>query len=485
MRTRATRAVSLWLVIALLCLPTVALPEPSHPNRVLVMPRNVAEGRALVSTHASRGRKVLRVFDGLHGLQVVQPAGGESVEQTITACRTTGLVSWAEPDYQVTAAASLPNDPYFQNGTQWWLNNYGQNGGMPDADLDAPEAWEVTHAAINVVVAVVDSGVRPTHEDLADNLWRNPADGTPGFNALTGQHDPWDENGHGTHLAGIIGAVGNNGRGIAGLAWRTQVMACKFLDAAGNGYISDAVECIEFARQHGARVLNLSWGNSEFSAALSNALAAARADGIAVAAAAGNNAANLDLLPYYPASLVMDNIVAVGASTRTDEPWILSSYGKTAVHLFAPGVAIYSTSQSTDSAYQTRDGTSMAAACVAGTLALMLQRWPNAQLDALRARLLLSVDAKSALTERCVTGGRLNLRKTIDQPTLAMAWSNQLAQITAFGVPGHTYTIAASTNLNSWTPLSAYRTKPDGRWFFTDFESTNFPARFYRADPGP
>ncbi|MDH7503802.1 MAG: S8 family serine peptidase, partial [Verrucomicrobiota bacterium] len=254
---------------------------------------------------------------------------------------------------------------------------------------------------------------------------------------------------------------------------------------ARNGYISDAVGCIEFARQHAARVLNLSWGNSEFSAALSNALAAARADGIAVVAAAGNNAANLDLLPYYPASLVMDNIVAVGASTRTDEPWILSNYGNATVHLFAPGAAICSTSQSNDTAYQTRDGTSMAAACVAGTLALMRQRWPDAPVDALRARLLLSADAKSTLTGRCVSGGRLNLRKAIDQPAVAMAWSNQLTQITAFGVPGHSYVVAASTNLNGWAPLCVCRAEPNGCWFFTDFESTNFPARFYRAEPGP
>lgn len=485
MRNRTTRAIICFLVTTFLGLATGALSHPFHPDRVLVMPRNPAEGRTLASTHASRGRKVLRVFDGLHGLQVVQPAGEESIEQTIAACRASCLVSWAEPDFQVTAAASLPNDPYFQNGTQWWLNNYGQNGGMPDADLDAPEAWEVLHAASNVVVAVVDSGVRPTHEDLAENLWRNPADGTPGLNALTGQHDPWDDNGHGTHLAGIIGAVGNNGRGIAGLTWRTQVMACKFLDAAGNGYISDAVVCIEFARQHGAHVLNLSWGNGEFSAALSNALAAARADGIAVAAAAGNNAANLDLLPYYPASLVMDNIVAVGASTRTDEPWIFSSYGNAGVHLFAPGVAIYSTSQNNDSSYQTRDGTSMAAACVAGTLALMRQRWPGAPVDALRTRLLASVDPKSALSGKCVTGGRLNLRKAIDQPALGLAWSNQLAQITAVGVPGHSYSIAASTNLNNWVTLCTFRAEHDSRWFFADSESTNFPLRFYRAAPGP
>lgn len=456
-----------------------------HPNRVLILPRDASRVNELARFHATQQSEVLRTFPRQGNVQVVRLPPGEKVAAALARYQASGLVKFAEPDYVVSAAAVFPNDPYFQNGTQWGLNNYGQNGGVPDADLDAPEAWEVFRAASNVVVAIVDSGVRPTHEDLAENLWRNPADGTPGFNALTGQHDPWDDNGHGTHVTGIIGAVGNNSRGIAGVAWRTQLMACKFLDAAGNGYNSDAVACIEFARTHGAHILNLSWGGGEFSAAVSNALWAARADGIIVAAAAGNNAANSDLVPYYPASLALDHVVAVAASTRTDERWSLSSYGATSVDLFAPGAALYSTARSGDSAYESRNGTSMATACAAGALALMRQHWPEAPAAELRARLLAAVDVKPAFADKCATGGRLNLRKALDQPAIALSRSNQLAQVCVTGVPGHSYVIAATTNLNAWTTVQTNSTGLDGHWLFADPASPTLPTRFYRAHPGP
>lgn len=463
----------------------VTLPSRFHPDRILMMPREVAHSRALAQEQADCGRPVLRAFPGVGGLLVVRVAEGETVAQALAACQESDLVAWAEPDYVVTAAAVLPNDPYFQNGTQWALNNYGQNSGIPDADLDAPEAWEVLRSASNMVVAIVDSGVRPTHEDLAENLWRNPADGTPGFNAFTGQHDPWDDNGHGTHVAGIIGAVGNNARGIAGVAWRTQLMVCKFLDAAGNGYNSDAVACIEFARTNGAHILNLSWGGSELSAAVSNALWAARADGMLVAAAAGNNAANVDVFPYYPACLALDHIVAVGASTRADERWSGSSYGATGVDVFAPGADIYSTARTGDGAYQSRNGTSMATACVAGALALLRQQLPDSPIVTLRTRLLAAVDVKPAFVGRCASGGRLNLRKALDQPAIALNWSNQMAHVQVTGVPGHTYMITATTNWSIWTAVQTNQTSLEGHWLFADPTSPTLPMRFYRAHPGP
>lgn len=449
------------------------------------MPRDGDALGAQSRHHAVRSRPVLRVFPRLGGLQVVGLAEGETVSEAVAACQTSGLVIWAEPDYAVSAAAVLPSDAHFQNGTQWWLNNYGQNGGLPDADLDAPEAWDVLRSASNVIVAIVDSGVRSTHEDLAENLWRNPSDGTPGFNALTGQHDPWDDNGHGTHLAGIVGAVTDNARGIAGVAWRTQLMACKFLDSAGNGYNSDAIACIEFARSKGAHILNLSWGGAEFSAAVSNALWAARADGLLVVAAAGNNAGNTDFIPYYPASLALDNLVAVGASTRTDDRWSFSNYGLTNVDLFAPGAAMYSTARTGDAAYESRNGTSMAAACVAGTLALMRHQWPELPAQELIARVLTAVDLKPAFAGKCVAGGRLNLRKALDRPAIAISQSNHLAQVRVSGVPGHPYVIAASTNLNAWAAVQTNAAAADGQWLFLDAASTNLPARFYRAQPAP
>jgi subtilisin family serine protease len=462
-----------------------AIATQPHPGRILILPRSAAEHSALTRHHAGHGRRVLREFPRLGRLQLVQCAKGESIESALACCQTNPLVAWAEPDFPVSAAAILPNDPHFQNGTQWWLNNYGQNNGLPDADLDAPEAWELHRSATNIVVAILDTGVRSTHEDLAANLWRHPIDGSSGFNALAEGSDPWDDNGHGTHLAGIVGAVGNNGRGIAGTAWHPRLMICKFLDSTGNGFNSDAIACVEFARANGAHVLNLSWGGAEFSLGLSNALLAAAADGLVVAAAAGNNLANTDLSPYYPASLTLPNLVAVGASTRTDQRWNFSSFGATTVHLFAPGEAIFSTARTSDTAYETRHGTSMAAATVTGALALLREQSPLSSPPQLIRRLLDAVETKPAFAQRCVSGGRLNLRRALDHPSLSLLEVNGTPQLVINGVPHHRYTLTTSTNLISWTPLQTNLTAPDGRWILnTPFES-HHPTRFYQALPGP
>ena len=477
-------------VVALLSLASAltlqaVLPPQSHPNRILVMPRTAPETTALTRHHAGQGRTVLRLFPNLGGLHLVQCATGESIQSTLDSCQTHPLVAWAEPDFPVSAAAILPDDPHFQNGTQWWLNNYGQNNGLPDADVDAPEAWELHRSATNIVVAILDTGVRPTHEDLAANLWRHPIDGSHGFNALTGGTDPWDDNGHGTHLAGIIGAVGNNGRGIAGTAWHPRLMICKFLDSTGNGFNSDAIACVEFARANGAQVLNLSWGGGEFSAGLSNALLAAATDGIVVAAAAGNNLANTDRSPYYPASLPLPNLVAVGASTRTDQRWTLSSYGAQTVHLFAPGEAIYSTTHASDTAYGSRNGTSMAAATVTGALALIREQSPHATVPDLIRRLLDAVEPKPAFSQRCLSGGRLNLRRALDHPTLSLLPDPANPRLQITGVPNHRYILTTSTNLTIWTPLQTNIAAPDGRWIPAIPFHTQEPILFYQARPGP
>ncbi len=398
--------------------------------------------------------------------------------------RASGLVRFAEPDFAVSAASTLPLDPRFQDGTQWWLNNYGQDGGLAGADLDGPQGWDVGHDAADVIVAVVDSGVRQSHEDLAANLWTNPLDQTHGYNALTGEHDPEDDNGHGTHLAGILGAIGDNGKGGTGVAWRVQIMACKFLDSAGNGFNSDAIACIEFARSNHANVINLSWGGPDFSEAISNALSSVGADGILVAAAAGNNAADTDVVPYYPASLALNTIIAVGASTRTDTVWSLSNYGRGTVRLFAPGTEMYSTSSGGDTAYATRQGTSMAAACVAGALALLRHQAPGATVAEQVARLSAAVDLSPAFADKC-SSGRLNLRKLLDHPTIAVAPGIWPFQARIRGVPGHRYTLTASTNLASWTAIKTNLTAADGNWTFTDPDSTNTPRRFYLVGPAP
>jgi subtilisin family serine protease len=458
---------------------------PYHPNRILVMPAATSNLAALDQLHANHQCRVLRELPGQGNLQVVQLPTGETVPQAVARYRASGWVRFAEPDHVVSAATTLPGDPYFQNGTQWWLNNYGQNGGLPDADVDAPEAWDVLHSASTVVVAIVDTGIRLTHLDLAGNLWTNPLDGTHGFDARSGTHNPFDENGHGTHVAGIIGAIGNNSQGVCGMAWNVQLMACKFLDASGNGFNSDAATCIEFARTNGAQVINLSWGGGEYSQAVSNALWLAQQDNILIAAAAGNDVGNIDVFPYYPASLPLNNMVSVGASTRTDAAWFRSGHGATNVDLFAPGVTMLSTYTNSDSAYFTRDGTSMATACVAGALALLRQQHPTARASELVGTLLGSVDFVPTFAGKCATGGRLNLRKALDQPSVRVVPQTWPIALQVTGVPLHTYRLTSTTNLATWTGLATNVTGFDGVWTFTDTDSTSAPFKFYQALPGP
>jgi subtilisin family serine protease len=475
--------------VLLACSRASASPVPGqhHPNRILVMPTGTSVLFELTALHAQNHCRVLAEISGQGNLQVVELPSGQSVSKAVARYQASGLVRFAEPDYVVSTAATLPNDSFFQNGTQWWLNNYGQNGGLPDADVDAPEAWDVRHSAPDVVVAVVDSGVQLTHADLADNLWINPADGSHGFNALTGTHDPSDDNGHGTHVAGIIGAVGNNTQGISGIAWDVRIMACKFLDASGDGFNSDAVTCIEFARTNDAHIINLSWGGSEYSAAVSNAVWHAREDNILVVAAAGNEARNIDSNPYFPAGIQLDNVLSVGASTRTDAAWFLSNYGSTNVDLFAPGLSIHSTTANTtsDFSYTTESGTSMASACVAGALALLRQQEPAASAQHLKARLLAAVDAKPAFAGRCVSNGRLNLRKALDLPAISISPETWPPELRLTGVPSHFYTLSATTNLVDWTALATNVADSSGQWIFIDAESTVHPSRLYRAIPAP
>jgi subtilisin family serine protease len=269
------------------------------------------------------------------------------------------------------------------------------------------------------------------------------------------------------------------------VAWRVQLMACKFLDANGDGFNSDAVACIEFARTNGAHVINLSWGDAAFSEAVSNAIWFARADGILVVAAAGNNARNTDVIPYYPASIALDNLVAVGASTRLDGTRTSSNFGAGSVDLFAPGEAIYSTVAASDTAYESRNGSSMATAFVAGALALLRAESPTAPGTQLIARLLAATDPAPAFAGKCVSGGRLNLRKIFDRPRVALLPGDWPVEIRVEGVASHSYVLSASSNLTSWTALQTNVASGDGGWTYTDNASTNFPHRFYRAAPRP
>ncbi len=386
-----------------------------RPDRLLVKPK---PGADLTALNLLLGTSVLAAYPAIGNLMVLQVPVTLSLDDALTTFLQSGLVIYAERDYLVHPFLT-PNDFRYNDGSLWGLHNTGIYGGKAGADIDAPDAWDVQHLASNVVVAVIDTGIRYTHEDLAANMWTDPATGAHGTNTIAHSNDPNDDYGHGSHVAGVIGAVGNNSVGVVGVAWQTRLMACKFLDAQGNGSVSDAVACIDYARAHGAAVINASWGGPTFtSQALHDAIAAARDADIIFVAAAGNSAGNNDTTPVYPASYRdLDNVIAVAATTRTDDMPSWSNYGATNVDLAAPGAAIFSCGNASDSDYSYMDGTSFSCAHVSGACAILRAHFPNETHQQLISRILADTDPLPSLAGKCVTGGRLNLFKALGGTT--------------------------------------------------------------------
>ena len=327
-------------------------------------------------------------------------------------------VRYAEPDWLVSAADLVPTDPSW--GSLWGARQ-----------ISAPAAWATGTGSSDVVVGVIDSGVDYTHEDLAAQMWVNPNEDptTPGDDDGNGwkndihgvdcandDADPADDNGHGTHVAGTIGAAANNGRGVAGVAWNVKIMALKFLSADGTGYTSDAIQCLYYAIDNGAHITNNSWGGPTYSKTLQDAIRYAGERGQLFVAAAGNDGLDSTATPHFPASYDVDNVLSVAASDRSDRLAEFSNHGAS-VDLAAPGVGILST---VPGGYASYSGTSMAAPHVAGAAALLLGHDPMMRSDvaALRRAILENVDALPSLQGRVATSGRLNVARAIwpDRP---------------------------------------------------------------------
>ena len=336
------------------------------------------------------------------------------------------LVAGVEPDF-LAFPSGLADDPSFTDGSLWGLRNNGQSGGTAGADIGAVEAWDLRTDASPVVVAVIDTGARMSHEDLADNLWVNPGeipgngidddgngviDDVHGFDAIDGGGDPSDEDGHGTHVAGTIGALGNNATGVTGVAWRARLMPVRFLGENG-GFLSDAIEGITYARLNGAGVLNNSWGGGGFSSALRDTIAALEADDILFVAAAGNDGNDNDNNPAYPASYDLPHIISVAASDRNDRMASFSNFGANSVDLAAPGAGIRSTFNGSDSSYASLSGTSMASPHVAGAAALLRAAFPAEDRLAIKARLIDTAEPLPDFATTTAGGGRLNLEAAL------------------------------------------------------------------------
>lgn len=412
-------------------------PRPPHrtgyrPDRILIQLKPGVSVEQLEELHRTYGSRALRTWAHSTPLQSVETPKGVSVEQHLAAYRASGFVEVAEPDFWVHTAA-LPNDPYLQNGDQWHLNNTGQNGGVAGADIHAPEAWETLRSASNVIVAVIDTGILTSHPDLANALWTNPGeipgngidddgngivDDVHGLNAAANSGDIQDVVGHGTFVSGLIGAVGNNGIGVSGVAWQVQLMMCRYVDNQGNGSLSDVLQCFDYARTHGAKVINASFVSTNYSLILQTTINTCRNAGIVVVAGVGNEGANIDLVPTYPASFNLDNVLAVTATDRSDRLTSFSSYGATNTDIAVPGQAITSTQASSESLYAVGDGTSFSTAIMSGAMALITARFPGLSPAQRIQRAMTTVDSLPSLSGKCVSGGRLNLARALGPPVV-------------------------------------------------------------------
>src|SRR5215469_13774913 len=381
------------------------------------------EQRAKALTDA--GAVEIRVIgQGAHVVRV--PAG--HVMQAVESLKNTGVVRYAEPDFQ-QSVSGVPNDPNFSQ--QWALLNTGQtvNGvaGTRGADEGALGAWSITTGSASVVVAVVDTGIEYNHPDLAPNVWSNPggingcAAGTHGYNVLNATCDPMDDDtsfsGHGTHVAGIIGAATNNGMGVAGVNWQTSLLGVKWVAADGFGFTSDLISALDWviqAKKTGVniRIVNDSqtWPGTATSQALSDEIDALGANDILFVTAAGNTAQNNDAVPRYPCVYDRPNQICAAASNQKDGLWSSSNFGHQTVDLAAPSVNIFSTLR--NGTYGFISGTSMAAAEVSGAAALVLSTGYQSVTN-LRATLLSAVDPFSAFATTTRTGGRLNICRAI------------------------------------------------------------------------
>ena len=409
----------------------------AHARRFLARfkPSAPSDGQAQVAADQDFGIQkryqhttnlVTLTFNTIRADQSTPTQAEDQYRDELQSLRTSGQFLYVEPDYLLTASAT-PTDLAFTDGSLWGLSNTGQNGGVSGADINAVPAWDITTGSSEVIVAVIDSGLRTTHQDLTANLWINvdeiPANGIDddsngfiddrhGIDTVTGSGTPTDNTSHGTHVAGTIGAVANSGGPHVGVAWDVQLMGLKFLDT-NTGFTSNAITCIEYAIANGADIINASWGGNGASSALRDAIVAAEQAGILFVAAAGNDGSNNDTTPHYPSDFTVPNIISVAALDRTDGLASFSNFGASSVDLGAPGVQILSSHAQSDTTYAFFSGTSMASPHVAGVAALVKSQFPSISVTELKARILNSATSVPSLAGRSLTGGRVNAHEAL------------------------------------------------------------------------
>ncbi|KJU86306.1 peptidase S8/S53 subtilisin kexin sedolisin [Candidatus Magnetobacterium bavaricum] len=417
-------------------------------GQLLVKFKNDITSTRSLTVHRAIGTKVVKSYTLVKNLELVTLPSSLSVPDAIKQYMQHADVQYAEPNYYAQGLDVSPNDPYFSQ--QWALYNTGQKNGTPGADIKAYKAWDVTKGDKNIIVAVLDTGVDYNHPDLGGNIWNNTRETFDGLdNDNNGYIDdirgwdfvgndfvnpkesnnPMDVHGHGTHVSGTIGAIGNNSTGVVGVSWDVTIMPVKILDSDLKTAMDALISGIQYATKNGAKIINASLGWKNTSQAIYNAIANARDAGVLLVAAAGNGGSSddiycngslqndNDLSPCYPASYNLENIISVAASDQNDMLASFSNYGVISVDVSAPGVDICSTITGYNSGtiYNCNySGTSMSAPHVSGLAALLWAYYPYFNYVQIRQMIESYVDPMaSPYNTMTRTGGRVNAWRSL------------------------------------------------------------------------
>ncbi|OFZ04196.1 MAG: hypothetical protein A2070_01705 [Bdellovibrionales bacterium GWC1_52_8] len=417
------------------------------PGQVIVKLRDVAPGKR-IQAHAisvlqnAAGEDAVVDFVPLEmapSVFKVSLASDSLLDAAIRALRLDPSVAAAEPNiifhtFEDQTPGQTPNDPDF--GKLWGMKNTGQPDatgqvGRAGADINVLPLWNQGFTGNRkVLVGVIDTGVDWTHPDLIENIYTNPGeagelsangidddgngliDDVHGWDFESKSKNSNDDNGHGSHVAGTIGASGNNGVGVAGVNWQVSILPIKFLDAQGSGSLQGAIDAIEYAKKMKVSIINASWGGNQFSQLLSDSVKSTGDAGIIFVAAAGNDSSDNDTAGSYPAGFGHPNIIAVAATDNQDNIAKFSNFGRKTVHVAAPGVKILSTTK--NGAYAVLSGTSMASPHVAGVAALLLSLRPEWDYATLKERLIRTSDPMPSLSRKVLSKGRVNVMNALN-----------------------------------------------------------------------